>query len=575
MTLLTLMENSLIFFLLASLAPIVGTTEGLAAEPVVNCADFWAKGFPVIGYEKKFLCVKYWSVPMGEGEAGVYFSAPVVSGVATSEVPDELRPVLERMKAAVIDSVGVYKDYGWMRPPTLVYTGLKSARKRGAEVPKFQGEYPESVAVMVYKDLLAEPENYQKQLIAHELFHVLQLTQMASQFQNPDSDWWVEGSADYFSGLVYPAINREFENAEAFDSDTVIFKQGYANTALFQSWANTWIGPTGVFDFLKDMPKVEETGLGVQRAAYASIPTVQLYFHQFAEEFMRTQIKDVSGVYLPTHFVGPLPVELKVGKNTIENSTEPFTISSKRLKLKKGQKAEIEFVPPTEDESKFSISARNAIGNRAFDGVYAGYPITLDGRCKKDGAELEFAMTSVLPSSGEHRSSFKVDVTESECPCKGDRPLDEKVIGRWRISNDSMKAFLSAALGGSATVDSVSGISEVEVTKDGQLIESFSQFTAIAHTDDAVITVELPDGTMRALLGQADVTAICLREAAAEVIAKLTIQLGTAAVTSLQPIQFFDDSGVTEKYQVDDKAWIIYRQLPTLSDPIPIVFYRQ
>jgi len=47
-------------------------------------------------------------------------------------------------------------------------------------------------------------------------------------------DWWLDGSADYMSNLVYPTNNEEYEWVSVFDPSKRIFRQSYAAAIFFQ-----------------------------------------------------------------------------------------------------------------------------------------------------------------------------------------------------------------------------------------------------------------------------------------------------------------------------------------------------
>jgi hypothetical protein len=61
--------------------------------------------------------------------------------------------------------------------------------------------------------------------------------------------WWIEGSADYMSNVVYPTNNEEWGWEERYDPTTPIFEQAYA-TSLFFQWMESTGSPQTINTFV-------------------------------------------------------------------------------------------------------------------------------------------------------------------------------------------------------------------------------------------------------------------------------------------------------------------------------------
>jgi hypothetical protein len=64
-------------------------------------------------------------------------------------------------------------------------------------------------------------DNYRLQTVAHEMYHRVQQT----LFDNPPSPspWWIDGSANYFSNVVYPRLNEEWPAACTYHPEIVLY----------------------------------------------------------------------------------------------------------------------------------------------------------------------------------------------------------------------------------------------------------------------------------------------------------------------------------------------------------------
>jgi hypothetical protein len=97
--------------------------------------------------------------------------------------------------------MAVMKDWGYLRATKLVLVPF-SGKSSHAYAQVFS-EHPSD------SDVLAFSAPFQKQILAHELFHIFQDTHYFDSALPPMSSWWVEGSADYFSNVVSPCLSKD------------------------------------------------------------------------------------------------------------------------------------------------------------------------------------------------------------------------------------------------------------------------------------------------------------------------------------------------------------------------------
>jgi hypothetical protein len=91
-----------------------------------------------------------------------------------------------------------------------------------------------------------------KQVVAHELFHCVQDYSFPNTKPYGTHSWWMEGSADYFSNLVYPQADLEWEFLNLFDSkspNVSILDMTYENFVFFQFMGNKY-SPEVLVDIL-------------------------------------------------------------------------------------------------------------------------------------------------------------------------------------------------------------------------------------------------------------------------------------------------------------------------------------
>jgi hypothetical protein len=70
--------------------------------------------------------------------------------------------------------------------------------------------------------------------IAHEMYRCIQDTVLARKPAGA-TRWAIEGSANYFSNLVFPSANLEREADVKYPSDLTIYKHNYDASLFFQA----------------------------------------------------------------------------------------------------------------------------------------------------------------------------------------------------------------------------------------------------------------------------------------------------------------------------------------------------
>jgi len=159
--------------------------------------------------------------------------------------------------------------------------------------------------------LATSNEEVYKQLVAHEMFHCFQHQNLVYHPGDyPANRWWVEGTAEHFSNVVYPDVNAEHRFASAFDAGSVnrsLFDMSYENFIFFQYLSGA-ASNGAIISLIQDMPGLGD--VSAQRAYMAGYAGMGELFHDFAQAYLNGEIMDTSGP--------PMPV------SPILNETEPF-----------------------------------------------------------------------------------------------------------------------------------------------------------------------------------------------------------------------------------------------------------
>jgi hypothetical protein len=286
--------------------------------------------------------------------------------------------------------------------------------------------------IAVYKNVATQPEAPYKQLIAHELFHCYQQAFMktADTPAYSKTKWWIEGSAQYFSNVVYPKANAEMGFAAAMDKRSVkesLFDLSYENDFFFQYMGNQ-ITPLGVLKVLTAFPASGEP-TAYLNAMNASIPDFETFFHEFGQAYLDGAIQDTGGGTAP---FAPLPgdaVTMQDG-GTQPLDTKPFTITRYRVIYEKGKY--------TQTETKTGKGMDTA-RPRDTVGTWAALPGEVGANCGKRAFVM--LVTSVTPNNKYivtiHYNKDK-NADETEC--------DACLIGSWRLDSNSFSNYMASVL---------------------------------------------------------------------------------------------------------------------------------
>jgi Predicted Zn-dependent protease (DUF2268) len=355
-----------------------------------------------------------------------------------------LQPAAE----AVAQSAKVFGKLGLMTNVNVVFA-LNNEGNIGAYANGGLGflttDQPCVVAVFTLSAQLSI-ERFQ-QILAHELFHCFQYWNLDPQMHANYAarEWWVEGTAEYFSNVAYPTVNEEWDRIPEFDqlsSKTPLTKLSYENTVFFQFLANR-ISNEGIIAFLATLPTAG--GTAEQEKALRRYPGFADLFQDFAQSYLDKQIADTSGAMLPVNpTIKPFEPTI-VGSIKLQLLAAPFTIAR--------------FAPVFDPGDAFTITTKRSDepgrnGARVFE-TTGNWSATLPETIGCSDPHTYLLAITVLEAAPEDSSTIVYDIAAADAKCQ---QTDACLIGSWEVTD--FEAYLVAAY--SATN------SAIDVRYDGQ-----------------------------------------------------------------------------------------------------------
>jgi hypothetical protein len=421
----------------------------LAAD--FDCQSLWSeKLFP--GQPNSFQCVETFS----SGGQKIYRYRDGWTGAADEQA------VVNQMQVALTDSIAKYSGFGKIPAMTLIYTGLES--EDGPEVmATTYGQLlnaTHSCPVLVFKGIkkYKMTEAFRKQTIAHEVFHCFQAANYREHMFGPGGNvvplnkeytgWWVEGTAEYFSNVVYPTANQEFEKMASYFQDSIIVEEDpYSTEAFFQSYANN--NPAGVLGVLNLIKLLPKDGVKVdQLNALSKTPGIGRDFHTFAKEFANELIADAGGEFLPTKFVENYHVTpVPPSNEDFKMKVKPFTIKTMDLAFAKGGRYTVTLMPVQSSTGIMLSYREKKLGSTVWVPAMPGAPMEFNTSCYDQDREYDFLMTSTAEGYPEQELTLKVEYTDVPCLCNDQVKFDSCLVGNWELDNSTLDSLLKDTVG--------------------------------------------------------------------------------------------------------------------------------
>ncbi len=435
---------------------------GVASHPQQTeqeCANLWSSGFPD-PRSPSFKCFLSGDASIGGYDYRVYY--PIAwQGDAAKE------PYYAAAIQAINDTIPIFQSYGQVKSIYFVFNTLGDATTPATTlaITAWNDFLPASEAcpIILYPNSLALSMGDFKQVIAHEIFHCYQAWNLYDQSITAgytSSKWWVEGAAEYFSNVVYPANDYEHDWSAAFSSGSAtksLVELSYENFAFMQFIANATGGPAGVLSLLQAMPK---TSTGDQMAALAAYPNMDALFEQFTQSFLDGAIIDSSGspIEFPVQYSR---IDLISGTMSTLYTADPFIL----------HRYEVSFDPETRFTT--SSSTGGAPGHEAarsgdFSADWSPIPSELVSGCS-GGPYMLYVITTQVGQ--QHQ--FTLNTTSV-----GDAPCDQCLVGGWEATTASYADYMQSAMSttGDVIVDEIIGQALASFENSGSGMGGYQDF---------------------------------------------------------------------------------------------------
>jgi hypothetical protein len=274
-----------------------------------------------------------------------------------------------------------------------------------------------------------------RQVMAHEVFHCIQLWNLRPQMYGAPGlgliergafevvrKWWSEGSAEYFSNVVYPCNQLEWVRLLDFNeraADYNIFQLTYENTFLFQHLGNA-LGNSGVFEILQAMPS--QGSVAFQMSAVDRTAVAQ-QFHFFGRHYMDNSLMD-SCVGEPDSIPGVPRIEnLPIFNGVLHE----FETTSYKLNMK-----QFVFAP---GNMQLEYKSAGAEAQDAYDNFGSGGwtkpPESVNATCDAAAGVLLVTLADT-----SNRLSYSIRETGSPPPIFQE---DRCLIGNWQSTAESAR----------------------------------------------------------------------------------------------------------------------------------------
>lgn len=297
---------------------------------------------------------------------------------------------------------------------------------------------------------LGDPDDYQ-QTIAHEVAHCVQDRTFASTSPYATHAWWLEGSAEWLSNVVYPRTNDEHRWTEPFDLRSrhePLFSMRYENTVFFQYLANR-LGDRAVIDLLE---AVAAGGAGP--AALADVPEIDQLFQDMVVAAVADAVVDPGGGTVGGfHFASSRHAARSTG-DAPGSVADPFVATRLVVTYDEGRR----FGQSLRDTGVLHAAVEK--GAHLDPAAWTTLPPVVLTGCDEPVVYL-LVGTTVDEARGLYADVE--DVTPGPCdPC---------LVGAWELRLESFSAYMQAVF------DEVGGLpSGVEVTIEGHYYLAFDEF---------------------------------------------------------------------------------------------------
>jgi hypothetical protein len=243
----------------------------------------------------------------------------------------------------------------------------------------------------------------------------------------------VEGSAEYYSSVVYPGVNAEYEYLDDLDArspDSSLIFYSYPAYAFFEYLdAQGGMDPAGIVDgVLRQLPTTG--GYDDQQAAVVGLSGITEAFHAFGQAYLDKRLEDLGGGTLPLHPQEGETSSFPVGSGQADYTFDPLVLHRYRLSFADHARFDVAQTP----EGEARISARPA----SAPGAWSDISPEVNTAC--GDSEFVLLVTNVVPPGADQA---RLELQTGGERLAEDLPCDECVVGSWALDNESYFAHLA------------------------------------------------------------------------------------------------------------------------------------
>ncbi len=440
----------------ASACPTEADLADIGAEPGAALADCRA--------------LSRFTIPTGRGPVdGVVYGGPEADPAMVAVIETALirsGNVLQRLGALGSEPVEAYIS------PTPYIPDADGGDFAATAAPAMDVG-PGNPSTCVIATFSGNPPDVLGSTIAHEFFHCVQYNEFPSQMEAAGSNWWDEGTAEWFASLVYQGRSDLDYAVATFDTlspDTPITGMEYDNVVFFW-WLSQNYGSGAVVELIRAMPGPG----GSQNDALAGVVDDDMFL-QFVQDYLDRKITQPGGRSIPSN--PRLGEEFRIRQDReITLSAARFVAYRVRLELNCGE---------------WTAS------NNGLKGRYE-----LQRKPGEDWEELPETITSdseetiryQLAAGGTGAEGYSVEIKLEKTPCalcknaNYTESPEADLVGEWRLASGGMGAKLSEML------NRVPDLQNVDYPDmDGVLILNADGSFVLRADDSGSAQTTTPDG---------------------------------------------------------------------------------
>lgn len=290
------------------------------------------------------------------------------------------------------------------------------------------------------------------QTLAHEVFHCVQDRTFKKTSPYVSHKWWLEGSAEYFSNVVYPTTNDEHSRTGGFDRRSThepLSAMAYENTVFFQYLANRW-GDQRVVDALGHVADG-----GGDMSALASLDGMEDLWQDFVVAFAADGVLDTGGGTVGGATMVS-SVDEVTGEQQVTGDTAPFVATRFAFRYRD----QMRFVQQHVPEPVHAAVPRARVRDQT---AWTALPDEIRSGCDRPVTYI------VVSTTVDRDLTFLADVTEAE-----KAQCDPCLLGPWEMQLATFESYMGnvfASLGDvpQGMAMDISGHYYVEFDAEGNL----------------------------------------------------------------------------------------------------------